>query len=203
MTAYRNERNRKKLLIPVVALVLCAAAMIGLGYAALTSTVTNQANVVAGDGLSANLVDSEGDPLTGQDFANDEDVIHYGTSTIDEVTTYYVSADSEIKLGGAILEVEALTTSGVANVTQVDVWYEITWSSGSAPYGMTTSLDIGGQTISAGEANGTTTPLALSGATEFAVVLKGAIPELPANYGLEDEPVIPTYSITFYVVPVA
>ncbi len=119
------------------------------------------------------------------------------------MTTYYVSADSEIKLGGAVLEVEALTTSGVANVTQVNVWYEITWSSGSAPYGMTTSLDIGGQTISAGEANGTTTPLALSGATEFAVVLKGAIPELPANYGLEDEPVIPTYSITFYVVPVA
>ncbi|MFA7037211.1 MAG: hypothetical protein WC183_12935, partial [Methanosarcina sp.] len=65
MTAYRNERNRKKLLIPVVALVLCAAAMIGLGYAALTSTVTNQANVVAGDGLSADLVDSDGNALTG------------------------------------------------------------------------------------------------------------------------------------------
>jgi len=198
MTAYRNERNRKKLLIPVVALVLCAAAMIGLGYAALTSTVTNQANVVAGDGLSADLVDSDGNALTGHDFANDEDVIHYGTSTIDGVTTYYVSADSEIKLGGAVLEVEALTTSGVANVTQVNVWYEITWSSGSAPYGMTTSLNIGGQTISPGEAN-KTAALALSGATEFAVVLNGAIPDDVA--GLDDVPVIPTYSITFYVVP--
>jgi len=46
-TTYKNERNRKKLLVPVVALVVCAAAMIGLGYAALVSDVTNTDNVIA------------------------------------------------------------------------------------------------------------------------------------------------------------
>ncbi len=47
--SYKNERSRKRLVVPVIVLMLCAAALVGLGYAALTSTVTNQANVVAGD----------------------------------------------------------------------------------------------------------------------------------------------------------
>ena len=198
MTTYKNERGHKKLLVPVVALVLCAAAMIGLGYAALVSDVTNTANVVAADGLKASLLDGDGDDLMGSDFASDEDVINFSTTTTNGVLKYKVEVDDEIKLGGAILEVEALTTDGTANVTQVNVWYEITWSTGAAPYGMTTSLDIGTQTITAGSANGTTAPLTLTGATEFAVVLNGAI----ASESIESAaPDIPTYSITFHVVP--
>jgi len=201
--SYKNERSRKKLLVPVVALVVCAAAMIGLGYAALVSDVTNTANVVVGDGLTADLYSDfeteDGVRLTGQDFAKDEDAINYSTSTVNGSTTYKVDADDEIKLGGAVLRVEALTTAGTANVTQVDVWYEITWSTGSAPFGMTSSLEIGGQTITPGEDNGTATLLALSGATEFAVVLNGAIPYDVT--GLASMPEIPTYSITFHVVP--
>ncbi|MEA4978056.1 MAG: hypothetical protein VB016_05855 [Methanomassiliicoccaceae archaeon] len=198
MTTYKNERGHKKLLVPVVALVLCAAAMIGLGYAALVSDVTNTANVVAADGLKASLLDGEGNVLTGSDFASDEDVIHYATSEVNGTVTYKVSTDAGIKLGSAILEVEALTTYGTANVTQVNVWYEITWSTGAAPYGMTTSLNIDGQTINPGSANVTTTPLTLAGATQFAVVLNGAI----ASESIESAaPDIPTYSITFHVVP--
>ncbi|MDY0252664.1 MAG: hypothetical protein RBQ96_06175 [Candidatus Methanomethylophilaceae archaeon] len=200
--SYKNERSRKKLLVPVVALVVCAAAMIGLGYAALVSDVTNTANVVVGDGLTADLYSDfeteDGVRLTGQDFAKDEDAINYSTSTVNGSTTYKVDADDEIKLGGAVLRVEALTTAGTANVTHVNVWYEIAWD-GSAPFGMTSSLEIGGQTITPGEDNGTATLLALSGATEFAVVLNGAIPDDVT--GLASMPEIPTYSITFHVVP--
>ncbi|MDN5356938.1 MAG: hypothetical protein PWR17_107 [Candidatus Methanomethylophilaceae archaeon] len=205
MTTYKNERNRKKLLVPVVALVLCAAAMIGLGYAALVSDVTNTANVVAADGLKASLLDGEGNKLTGGDFASDEDVINYSTSETDGIMTYHVESDSGIKLGGAILSVEAVTTAGTPDVTQVNVWYEITWfdensNVATAPYNMTTALTIGGQTITPGEANGTATPLALTEgeATEFPVVLNGA---LPFNFNDDVEPNIPTYTITFHVVP--
>lgn len=42
--------------------------------------------------VRADLIDSEGNALVGQDFANDEDVIHYNTSTIDGVTAYNISA---------------------------------------------------------------------------------------------------------------
>ncbi|MGE0014614.1 MAG: hypothetical protein AB7S83_00230 [Candidatus Methanomethylophilaceae archaeon] len=42
--------------------------------------------------VRADLIDSEGNALVGQDFANDEDVIHYSTSTIDGVTAYNISA---------------------------------------------------------------------------------------------------------------
>lgn len=77
----------------------------------------------------------------------------------------------------------------------------ITRSSGSAPFGMTTGPDIGGQTIVPGETNGTATPLALSGVAEFEVVLKGAIPGDVT--GLTEVPEIPTYTITIYVAPAA
>lgn len=71
-------------------------------------------------------------------------------------------------------------------------------SSGSAHFRMTT-LDAVGQTVFPGETNGTATPLALSGVAEFEVILKGAIPEDVT--GLAEMPEIPTYVITFHMVP--
>lgn len=59
MTEYKNERNHKKLLVPIIALILCATAMVGLVYAAQTSSVTNQANVVSSDGIDARLLNSK------------------------------------------------------------------------------------------------------------------------------------------------
>ena len=66
MTTYKSERGHKKLLVPVVALLLCAAAMVGLGYAALNSDVTNTNNIITTDGLTAKLVNYDKDELLGE-----------------------------------------------------------------------------------------------------------------------------------------
>ena len=57
--SYKKESGsrHKKLLVPLVALLLCAAAMVGVGYAALMSDVTNTGNTIDSDGLTLNITD--------------------------------------------------------------------------------------------------------------------------------------------------
>ena len=57
--SYKKESGsrHKKLLVPLVALLLCAAAMVGVGYAALMSDVTNTGNVITSDGITLTITD--------------------------------------------------------------------------------------------------------------------------------------------------
>ena len=202
MTAYRNERNRKKLLIPVVALVLCAAAMIGLGYAALVSDVTNTDNVVAADGLTARLEDGSGNLLGSSGFDATAEEITYSNSQYDDGQVFIVAAQ-ELVLGRATLNIH-VTDSTVEYVT---MYYAIEWTDASAPatYGITTSLDVGGQTVAgtATSASPATITLTSDASTadgqDFVLVLNG---DIAGSSTLSNKPVDLTYTIKIYVAPV-
>jgi len=201
MTSYRNERNRKKLLVPVVALVVCAAAMIGLGYAALTSTVTNQANVVAGDGLEAKLLDEDGDLLAGTQFSAGAETIDFGTKQTDAGKTYYVLAMDDMKLGGATLFLRTIDS----DVTAVNISYEVTFYeedeegvkvADATPYGMTVTHELREYGVASG------TPFDTASVNEDGVEYEI---ELYATFtaadGLPVEPSL-SYDITITVTPV-
>ena len=201
MTAYRNERNRKKLLIPVVALVLCAAAMIGLGYAALVSDVTNTDNVVAADGLTARLEDGSGDLLGSSGFDATAEEITYSNSQDDDEQVFIVAAQ-ELVLGGATLNIHVTDPA----VTSVTMYYVITWTAASAPttYGITTSLDVGGQTVAGTATSASPATITLTSAAnsadgqDFVLVLNG---DIAGSSTLSNKPVDLTYTITIYVAP--
>jgi len=202
MTAYRNERNRKKLLIPVVALVLCAAAMIGLGYAALVSDVTNTDNVVAADGLTARLEDGSGNLLGSSGFDKTAEEITYSNSQNNDGQKFIVAAQ-ELVLGGATLNIHVTNPA----VTSVTMYYVITWTAASAPttYGITTSLDVGGQTVAGTATSASPATITLTSAAnsadgqDFVLVLNG---DIAGSSTLSNKPVNLTYTITIYVAPV-
>ncbi|MFA7028649.1 MAG: hypothetical protein WC163_11825 [Sulfurovum sp.] len=208
MTAYRNERNRKKLLIPVVALVLCAAAMIGLGYAALVSDVTNTDNVVAADGLTARLEDGSGDLLGSSGFDATAEEITYSNSQDDDEQVFIVAAQ-ELVLGGATLNIHVTDTS----VESITVYYVLEWTDTDTPttYDITTSLEmrqpVEGTVTATVEGTATsTTPVTVSlnsdayeeTGQDFVLVLNGHI---GGSNTLSDKPVDLTYTITIYVAP--
>ena len=66
--AYEGGSKRKKLLVPIIALMLCAVAVIGAGYA-YSSSVTVENNKVAGGELSIDINAGE-----GSDFLADNSV---------------------------------------------------------------------------------------------------------------------------------
>jgi hypothetical protein len=200
--SYKNERSRKRLVVPVIVLMLCAAALVGLGYAALTSTVTNQANVVAGDGLDAELRGTDGNLLAGTQFSAGADTIDFGTEQTDAgAKTYYVLAMDDMKLGGATLFLRTIDSG----VTAVDISYEVTFYeegvevTDGTPYGMTishmlkiTSPDSGVLASNDGMAvNGT--------GIAYAVEL---LADIAAADGLPVEPSGLSYDITITVTPV-
>ena len=51
MSINMNEGRNKKLLVPVIALMLCATALIGAGYAAYVSSAKNTENAIGGDAI--------------------------------------------------------------------------------------------------------------------------------------------------------
>ena len=212
MTSYRNERNRKKLLVPVVALVVCAAAMIGLGYAALVSDVANTDNVIAAEGLTARLEDGSGNLLGSSGFDETAGVITYSNSQDDNEQVFIVAAQ-ELVLGRATLNIHVTDTS----VTSITVYYVLAWTVTSTPttYNITTSLEmtpqvegspvtttVAGTEISATPVTVSLTlePDAYTGAgQDFDLVLKGYI---GGSNTLSNKPVNLTYNITIYVAPV-
>jgi hypothetical protein len=201
MTIYGNKRNQKKLLIPVVALILCAAAMIGLGYAALVSSVTNTDNVVAADGLTARLEDGSGNLLGQSGFDASAEEITYRSDQVNGVHVFIVDAQERV-LGGATLNIHVTDST----VTSMTMYYVITWTDASVPttYGITTSLDVGGQTVDGTATSTSPATVNLTGAAsspegqDFVLVLNGSV---AGNSTLSTVPVNQTYSITIYVAP--
>lgn len=213
MTTTKNESSRRnKLLVPVVALVLCAAAMIGVGYAALMSDVTNSGNVMNTDGYTVTFADAtSGDPLIAAGFGTMQ--IDYGSHTNTSVnpntTTYYFNAITDKAMGASKLVINASNTS----VTNVTIGYVVTYSTDNgttytttAPYGITTSLAITPTTgttvttspITSGTTAATITPGAAT--NTFGLALTGTI---SATTGMTTAPADFLYQIVVTVTPVS
>lgn len=205
MTEYKNERNHKKLMVPIIALILCAAAMVGLGYAALTSsTATNTDNVVGAEGLVVKLVDEEDNLLTANGFSGytGVSIIEYSSIQNNDGIEYKIDTFGNLVLGGAKLNIHV----DDPNIEEVKMYYEITWGDGvDAPYGITTSLNVAGMIVNGTADSDSPVTITLDAAAahsedgqDFALVLNGNMPII--NELSENPPEQLKYNITIYVL---
>lgn len=105
-----NTDRKKKLILPAFMAVLCAVMMIGVGYAALTSSFTTTASVDAGE-LEV-TVGSEGSAVF------DDVKIPYGVNTVrsgnTDTKTYYVAAGTYNFVKDKTVKITDDTESGYA-----------------------------------------------------------------------------------------
>lgn len=206
MTAAQDKyvRHRKMALIPFLTLVLCISCMFTVAYSVAVSDVTNDANIIAAEGIDAKIIDDSGDILTEEQFsrnANDgtgASRLGYGSTSINNEDVRYRIGTQTLELGQAKLLTSATKDS---SVKFVKISYTITWN-GTSPeseYGMTTSLIIGTginqQIISEGKV---TDPINMSMNSENEITLIGHIDE---EIVVDIEPGLMTYSITIYIEP--
>lgn len=125
-----SESGRKRILVPIVAIMMCAVAIIGVGYS-LTSTVSSNDNSIGVDGLELNLyktAETTGDGsniwTSGEIFGNCNIPYAVNTTTaknssgIYETTTEYVMTPREVELnnGTVYLGINKEIESGKAYV---------------------------------------------------------------------------------------
>ncbi len=83
-----NTDKKKKLILPAFMAVLCAVMMVGVGYAALTSSFTTTANVEAGE-LEVTVNGTAALELDAGKIPYGTDTVRTGTT---DVKTYHVDA---------------------------------------------------------------------------------------------------------------
>ena len=116
MESVEQNNSKKKLIVPLIALMLCAVAVIGIGYG-LTSTSSNSGNSVTGTGLVVNLTDgaTESEASLGAGAFATGNTISYYTTQNDGKTTYTVTG---AEIGKGTLKITSTDTSKtVAKVT--------------------------------------------------------------------------------------
>ena len=99
METSEQNSSKKKLIVPLIALMLCAVAVLGIGYG-LTSSSTNTNNVVSGDALVADLRGT-GDgtaSLGGGEFAHNV-TLKYQTTQTDGVTKASIADTTSVTVG--------------------------------------------------------------------------------------------------------
>ena len=208
MTAqYGNgeRRHRRRAVIPIITFLLCLSAMIAVGYSALISDVTNEANLIAADGLDVKFLNGDGEILEGGEFARGANGgtgasrIRYGFERVDDHAPTFLVCSQSLELGQAILDIRPLESSDVRYVT---VWYELSWTAADPEslYGMTTSLSIsnGDNAMSVAEGE-RTEPFDIFGEHSYLMTLSGTIPDDVSD--VVDEPGVCYYSITIHMEP--
>lgn len=88
--------------------MLCVTAFAGVGYAALTSTVSNSDNVVGSSFAILKITDEDGDTDI---MISGDAVIDYGTVTTEAGTSFFVE-NKDVEIGWGILEVDASNYKG-------------------------------------------------------------------------------------------
>lgn len=88
--------------------MLCVTAFAGVGYAALTSTVSNSDNVVGSSFAILKITDEKGNTDI---MISGDAVIDYGTVTTEAGTSFFVE-NKDVEIGWGILEVDASNYKG-------------------------------------------------------------------------------------------
>lgn len=205
MTSYDkgDSRRRSRALIPIMTIIFCFFAMIGVGYSALISDVTNEANLVAAEGLDAKFLNEDGEIMSGGEFGrnanggNGASKLGYGSSGVNSDPPTFSVSRQTLELGRAFISIDPSPNSDIKSVV---LWYDVVWT-GDDPeslYGMKTFLMIGeGETASLLEEGKKTAPMNIS--NSYLLTLNGEIPEKVS--GLVYEPGNIYYTITIYVEP--
>lgn len=115
---HKENSGQRKLLVPVIALLLCAFAMVGAGYAFLASSASSTGNTLEGDVISMKITGSGETPgwstisagyVINYGFVNDggDNPLYYtnkaakvGFGTL-EINTKYYEGDM-IKVAGTV-----------------------------------------------------------------------------------------------------
>lgn len=207
MTSYDEEgqHRRRRVLIPMVTILLCFFAMIAVGYSALISDVTNEANLIAAEGLDAKFLNENGEIMKEGEFSrnanggNGASKIGYGYNRVDSNPPTFLVSSQTLELGRAVISIDPSVDS---DIKYVILWYDVVWT-GANPeslYGMKNFLTIGeGETaffLAEGEK---TAPINISIDNSRLFTLNGYIPE-DIN-GIVNEPGSIHYTITIYVQP--
>lgn len=189
----------------MVTFFLCMSTMIAIGYSALISDVSNEANLIAADGLDAKFLNEQGEVMEEGEFARGANEgtgasrIRYGYERVDDDPPTFLVGSQSLELGRAVLDIRPLEGSDVRSVT---MWYELNWSVADPEslYGMVTSLSIkeGDMTLSVAEGE-RTAPLDVLSEHEYLMTLGGIIPD--DIRGVVDEPGACYYSITIHIEP--
>ena len=103
MSIIMNEGRNKKLLVPVIALILCAAALIGAGYAAYVSSARNTDNIIEGDIITVSL--NEGETSAGAIAKGLK--ISYGQMELNGVDTFYTAQEALVGYGTLSVDLNA------------------------------------------------------------------------------------------------
>ncbi|WII09211.1 hypothetical protein O8W32_08585 [Methanomassiliicoccales archaeon LGM-DZ1] len=151
MESVEQNNSKKKLIVPLIALMLCAVAVIGIGYG-LNSTSTNNDNAVTGNALVVDLRNTDGSAsLVGNGFANGAEIGFVTTQTngntkvsIDGASDVAVGdvTYKAVKIGEGKLKVSA-SNSGSSTSSTVNVSVTLNKTAGTVPTDMKFILAAG------------------------------------------------------------
>ncbi len=119
MTTYKpKNENRKKLLVPIIVLALCATALIGAGYAALTSSTTASGTV---DTDSIELTFKEGETTVSGGFSGVTDINLSTTKNQDDNSLIYGIAENQ-----TVHQFQLVIDSSNSTTSKVTLGIEVT-----------------------------------------------------------------------------
>ena len=95
METSEQNSSKKKLVVPLIALMLCAVAVLGIGYG-LTSSSTNTSNVVSGDALVADLRGTDGTASLEEGKFAPTVTLEYQTSQKNGVTKASIAGTTDV-----------------------------------------------------------------------------------------------------------
>ena len=128
MNGYKGDEKDRKLMIPVAAIFMSVVALVGIGYATMTSTVENNDNPTLGDEAYIDLYTKENNDysvVTGE-YAFNMATIPYsvntvtakGTSGAETTRTYSIESGTvTISIDDLYLGIENFDASKTYNVT--------------------------------------------------------------------------------------
>lgn len=151
MESVEQNNSKKKLIVPLIALMLCAVAVIGIGYG-LTSTSTNNDNAVTGNALVVDLRNTDGSAsLVRNGFANGAEIGFVTTQTNGDTKVSIEGASDvvvsdvtykAVKIGEGKLNVSA-SNSGSSISSTVNVSVTLKTTAGTVPTDMKFILAAG------------------------------------------------------------
>ena len=152
MESVEQNNSKKKLIVPLIALMLCAVAVIGIGYG-LNSTSTNTNNAVSGSALVVDLNDgaspTSSSSLQEGKFANNAKLEYVtvqenGTTTAKLANSTSISVSDEASYNAVEIGKGTLTVSMLNGSSSTSANVKVTLNTdGTEPTGMKFILAAG------------------------------------------------------------
>ena len=124
MSINMNEGRNKKLLVPVIALMLCATALIGAGYAAYVSSASNTGNAIGGDAIELTLTGDEGSTAAGAIAKGVIKEVDFGQVAINDKSAFYVKKNIQVGAGNLKIDLSSFKENSINLTATAEVTSE-------------------------------------------------------------------------------